>query len=57
MKIRFCAATAIAALATAIPVAAQQGDGTEVAITTHVVKPAKIEPTADRIAQIKAPDS
>ena len=56
MKIRFCAATAIAALATAIPVAAQQGDGTEVAITTHVVKPAKIEPTADRIAQIKAPE-
>jgi Raf kinase inhibitor-like YbhB/YbcL family protein len=56
MKNNLYAATALAALATALPAAAQQGDGTEVAITAHVVKPNKAEPTSDRIAQIKAPD-
>ena len=55
MKNNLCAATALAALATALPAAAQ-GDGTEVAITAHVVKPNKAEPTSDRLAQIKAPD-
>jgi hypothetical protein len=56
MKNNLYAATALAALATALPAAAQQGDGTEVAITAHVVKPNKAEPTSDRLAQVKAPD-
>jgi hypothetical protein len=47
------------ALATAmsIPsiVGAQQGDGTRVPIATNVFKPDKVQPTADRIASIKAP--
>ncbi|BAT58571.1 putative kinase inhibitor [Variibacter gotjawalensis] len=34
---------------------AQQGDGTDVAISTHVFKPAKVEATDERIAAIKAP--
>ena len=34
---------------------AQQGDGTDVAMQTHVFKPDKIDATAQRIAQIKAP--
>jgi Raf kinase inhibitor-like YbhB/YbcL family protein len=34
---------------------AQQGDGTNVGYTVHVFKPAKVEPTPERIAQIKAP--
>ena len=55
MKNNLCGATALAALATALPAAAQ-GDGTEVAITAHIVKPNKAEPTSDRLAQIKAPD-
>lgn len=33
----------------------QQGDGTEVQISANVFKPNKISPTAERIAQIKAP--
>lgn len=34
---------------------AQQGDGTNVGYTVHVFKPAKVEATPQRIAQIKAP--
>ena len=56
MKITVSTAAALAALATAFPAAAQQGDGTKVAISTHVTKPDKVEPTAERIAQMKAPD-
>lgn len=55
MKITFSTAAALA-LATGFPAAAQQGDGTNVAISTHVTKPDKVEPTAERIGQIKAPD-
>ncbi len=35
---------------------AQQGDGTEVQITTNVFKPNKVAPTSDRIGQLKLPD-
>jgi Raf kinase inhibitor-like YbhB/YbcL family protein len=34
---------------------AQQGDGTRVAIATAVVKPAKVDASAERIAALKAP--
>jgi Raf kinase inhibitor-like YbhB/YbcL family protein len=34
---------------------AQQGDGTRVAIATAIVKPDKVEATAERIAALKAP--
>jgi hypothetical protein len=34
---------------------AQQGDGTNVGWAVHVFKPAKVEATPERIAQIKAP--
>jgi Raf kinase inhibitor-like YbhB/YbcL family protein len=37
------------------PVRAQQGDGTNVGWTVHVFKPAKVEATPERIAQIQAP--
>ena len=51
--IRILFATAISALLTASAFG-QQGDGTEVAISTHVFKPAKVEATPERIAQLKA---
>lgn len=35
---------------------AQQGDGTDVAISTHVFKPNKVAPTPERLSQIRAPD-
>ncbi len=35
---------------------AQQGDGTEVQITTNVFKPNKVQPTSDRIGQLKLPE-
>lgn len=34
---------------------AQQGDGTDVPVTGHVYKPAKVPPTAQRMAQLKVP--
>src|ERR1700684_1750960 len=37
------------------PTYAQQGDGTNVGWAVHVFKPAKVEVTPERIAQIKAP--
>lgn len=35
---------------------AQQGDGTEVRITTNVFKPNKLAPTSERVGQLKVPD-
>ncbi|WP_313199589.1 YbhB/YbcL family Raf kinase inhibitor-like protein [Rhizobium sp.] len=35
---------------------AQQGDGTEVQITTNVFKPNKVAPTSDRIGELKVPE-
>lgn len=35
---------------------AQQGDGTEVQITTNVFKPNKVAPTSERIAKLKLPE-
>lgn len=43
------------ALAAVFPAAAQQGDGTDVPIRTHVFKPAKVEPSAERVASLKVP--
>src|ERR1051325_2295977 len=34
---------------------AQQGDGTNVAISTHVFKPAKVEATSARLSQLQEP--
>jgi hypothetical protein len=36
-------------------VQAQQGDGTNVGWAAHVFKPAKVEATPERIAQVQAP--
>jgi len=50
----------VASVATAVFLSsaayAQQGDGTEVQITTNVFKPNKIPATAERIATLKAPE-
>ena len=51
------ALTAAATVVSFVQVAhAQQGDGTEVQITTNVFKPNRVAPTSDRIAQLKLPD-
>jgi Raf kinase inhibitor-like YbhB/YbcL family protein len=55
MKLQLCTSGSLAVLLTACPALAQQGDGTAVAISAHVVKPDKVSPTDERIAQIKAP--
>ncbi len=55
MKPPFTFLVGVGALALVHPARAQQGDGTHVAIQTHVFKPAKVEATAARIAQLKAP--
>ncbi|MDB5612635.1 MAG: hypothetical protein JWQ22_288 [Devosia sp.] len=49
---------ALAALAVlgVLPALAQQGDGTEVSYPVNVFKPNKVQPTSDRLAQIKAPE-
>ncbi len=49
-------ATAAGILISAHAVSAQQGDGTDVQITTNVFKPNKVSPTSDRTAQLKLPD-
>ena len=43
------------ALASAVPAAAQQGDGTDVGMSVHVFKPAKVPATPERIQSLKAP--
>jgi Raf kinase inhibitor-like YbhB/YbcL family protein len=55
MKLRTFTASLVA-LAIGSPAIAQQGDGTSVAISAHVVKPDKVPPTETRIAAINAPD-
>ncbi|MGI2034286.1 YbhB/YbcL family Raf kinase inhibitor-like protein [Rhizobium panacihumi] len=57
MTIRFLGVASIAAALLSCGVAfAQQGDGTEVRITTNVFKPNKVAPTSDRIGQLKLPE-
>ena len=46
---------ALLAATIAVPALAQQGDGTEQRTVVNVFKPAKVEPTPERIASIKAP--
>ncbi|MEW5683918.1 MAG: YbhB/YbcL family Raf kinase inhibitor-like protein [Pseudomonadota bacterium] len=55
MKSMLVATVAVAALAVAAPTWAQQGDGTEVPISTNVFKPDKRDPTPARMSGIKAP--
>ncbi|MBW6425710.1 YbhB/YbcL family Raf kinase inhibitor-like protein [Rhizobium sp. XQZ8] len=50
------AASAAALLAMLTAAHAQQGDGTEVQITTNVFKPNKLPTTTDRIGQLKVPE-
>jgi Raf kinase inhibitor-like YbhB/YbcL family protein len=38
------------------PAGAQEGDGTDVPITSHVFKPQKVEATPDRVTGLKVPD-
>lgn len=49
--------TALACLLAFLPAiaAAQQDDGTDVAVTAHVFKPAKVEASAARIVALKVP--
>jgi Raf kinase inhibitor-like YbhB/YbcL family protein len=57
MKLKIAGPVAIAAALSLAPMAvAQQGDGTEIQITTNVFKPNKVQPTSDRIGQLKLPD-
>lgn len=57
MKSRIAFAALMAAVALPAPIAlAQQGDGTEVSITTNVFKPNKVPATSERIASLKLPD-
>jgi Raf kinase inhibitor-like YbhB/YbcL family protein len=57
MTNRFLGVASIAAALLSCGVAfAQQGDGTEVRITTNVFKPNKVAPTSDRIGQLKLPE-
>lgn len=52
----FGAASVAAALFACTAALAQQGDGTEVQITTNVFKPNKLPATSDRIGQLKVPE-
>jgi len=54
-NVQRAAIAAATLLAMNAPSLAQQGDGTEVQITTNVFKPNKVSPTSDRIASLKAP--
>lgn len=45
----------LALLAAPLAASAQQGDGTDVPVSTHVFKPAKVPATEARVAQLKAP--
>ncbi|KQY26631.1 PEBP family protein [Rhizobium sp. Root483D2] len=57
MKTGLLGSAAIAVILSMSPQAsAQQGDGTEVQITTNVFKPNKLPATSDRISQLKVPE-
>jgi Raf kinase inhibitor-like YbhB/YbcL family protein len=55
MRHTFLAALVTATSLFGTPAQAQQGDGTNVGWAVHVFKPAKVDATPERIAQIKAP--
>ncbi|WP_082510120.1 MULTISPECIES: YbhB/YbcL family Raf kinase inhibitor-like protein [unclassified Rhizobium] len=46
----------VATISISNPTHAQQGDGTDVQIITNVFKPNKVQPTSDRIGQLKVPE-
>jgi Raf kinase inhibitor-like YbhB/YbcL family protein len=56
MKYRLGSAAIATALSLFSTAHAQQGDGTDVKITTNVFKPNKVQSTSDRIGQLKVPD-
>jgi len=57
MKTKLLAIAPLAmGLALTVPAAAQQGDGTDVSVTATIFKPNKVQPTSERLAQLKAPD-
>lgn len=57
MKSALLSTIALLALLPAVEAAhAQQGDGTELQITTNVFKPNKVQPTSDRIKALKLPE-
>lgn len=56
MKIACISAAITTVMAVASAAQAQQGDGTEVQITTNIFKPNKVSATSDRIAQLKVPE-
>lgn len=51
-----CSAAIAVILSISYQASAQQGDGTEVQITTNVFKPNKLPATSDRIGQLKVPE-
>jgi Raf kinase inhibitor-like YbhB/YbcL family protein len=55
MKLSFASIIGLCALGVGGIAHAQQGDGTNVSISTHVFKPAKVEATPARISEIRAP--
>lgn len=55
MKRAFVRGLFATAVGLSAPVAAQQGDGTEVSMTTNIFKPAKVPATDERIAALRAP--
>lgn len=55
MSTRFAAAVTLFLGWSASAALAQQGDGTDVAISTHVFKPDKVEATPERIAAVQVP--
>jgi Raf kinase inhibitor-like YbhB/YbcL family protein len=57
MKSRLlCAVSTAALILLAGPALAQQGDGTEVKITTNVFKPNKVAATSERLSSLKVPE-
>ncbi|MDM9646433.1 YbhB/YbcL family Raf kinase inhibitor-like protein [Rhizobium sp. S163] len=55
MGYRFGSVAIVAAITLVSTAQAQQGDGTDVQITTNVFKPNKVQPTSDRLGQLKLP--
>lgn len=52
---RLRAAAVVLIAAAAVPLHAQQGDGTDQPVSGHVFKPAKVAPTPARVAQLALP--
>jgi len=55
MKSALKTIVALVAFAASAAACAQQGDGTQVSTKISVFKPDKVEPTSERIAQLRLP--